>query len=49
VSRTDKWEHPSDPIRSIWADERRARPAGRDAKAFAADLALDADDERIAA
>lgn len=44
MSRTTKWEHQSDPIRSIWHDERKARPAGRHAKAFADDLALDADE-----
>lgn len=41
MSRTVKWEHRSDTIRERHAEVRQARSAGRDRKAFEADLALD--------
>ena len=48
MSRTVKWEHPSDPIRISYRLERQARPAGRfhglaaDALEELEDLAQDA-------
>jgi hypothetical protein len=41
MSNTTKWEHPRDTIRVRQQEARQARPAGRDDKAFEADLALD--------
>jgi hypothetical protein len=41
MARTDKWEHRSDGFHIWHRLERQARPAGRDAQVFEADLALD--------
>ncbi len=41
MSRTVKWEHPSDTWRIGHRLEYKARPAGRVEKAFSEDLALD--------
>ena len=45
MSRTAKWEHRSDGWNITNRMERQARPAGRDAQVFEADLALDEDDD----
>lgn len=45
MSATVKWEHRSDSFHTNSRAERKARPAGRDARAAAADLALDDEGE----
>jgi hypothetical protein len=45
MAHTTKWEHRSDSFHTNHRDERQARPAGRDAQVFDADLALDEEDK----
>jgi hypothetical protein len=41
MAHTTKWEHRTDGFHTWHRLERQARPAGRNAQAFEADLALD--------
>jgi hypothetical protein len=45
MAHTTKWEHRSDSWHTGHRLERQARPAGRDAQVFEADLALDEEED----